>query len=767
MALIVALMSATILNVSTVAARDAEQRATFATPILVANASFLNVRTGPGVQFSVLVTVVGGTELPVLGVANDSVWYQVNTNAGVGWVNVEFTLPRGTFSNVPLADFEAPPAPAPGIVPGAATNPGASVGSARGRVTGIEFIGGDFRAAPSFDALMIKSALAPRPNTIYPLLDATTIDGVTWYLLNLPDVGTGWVSGANLRALECGTDNVFVVPNASTIRFDGIENRLSFTLDAGTEFYLLGEDHDQFVVELTDGTVGLVSQADAVPRSDEVTSVCTDVTPVNSGLLEGQGGGAEPVQAQPTRVTGNRIVVNTGNLNIRRGPGAQYAIAAVASGGTELAVAGVAGDLEWWLVEGSFGRGWVDNDFVLFRGASASVPVIPNAYSQPIASVGAPPPGSGGVTPIEQAPAVTGNRIVVNTGNLNVRLGPGGGFSIVAMVPGGTELAAIGVAPDEEWWLVEGSFGRGWVDNDFVLFRGSFASVPIISDAYSGGGVIAATQGNAGQGGGPLPQPGGGNVVTGRSVTGVSILGADLRAGPSYDSLMIKAALPEDRNTVLPLLNQTTDDTGQKWYLVDVPGIGRGWVGRVELRPLECGTDNVWLVPNASTIRFDGIENRDAFTLNAGTEFYLVGEDHDQFIVELTNGTVGTVAKADAVPRPDEVVSICDNVQSIAPAPAPAALGDTVGQGGAVAPAPVASGNRVVVNTGNLNIRSGPSAGFSVVATVPGGTELATVGRTADGAWYLVEVPGVGRGWLSAEFVVFRGAYASVPIINF
>ena len=87
---------------SSVTARDAEQRVDFERPILVVNTSFLNVRSGPGVEYGVLVTVVGGTELPVLGVAADQVWYQVATDGGPGWVNIEFTLPRGDFSNVPL-----------------------------------------------------------------------------------------------------------------------------------------------------------------------------------------------------------------------------------------------------------------------------------------------------------------------------------------------------------------------------------------------------------------------------------------------------------------------------------------------------------------------------------------------------------------------------------------------------------------------------------------------------------------------------------------
>src|SRR5690606_30625047 len=93
----------------TVSASDAEQ--SFQQPIVVVNTSFLNVRTGPGAEYTVLVTVVGGTELPVLGVFEDGVWYQVNTDAGPGWINIEFTLPRGDFSNLPLLDVGETGAP--------------------------------------------------------------------------------------------------------------------------------------------------------------------------------------------------------------------------------------------------------------------------------------------------------------------------------------------------------------------------------------------------------------------------------------------------------------------------------------------------------------------------------------------------------------------------------------------------------------------------------------------------------------------------------
>src|SRR6185369_12023190 len=88
-----------------VASAAPAQQVQFVAPRLVVNSSFLNVRSGPGIQYPALITVVGGTELPVLARASDNVWFQVSTVIGVGWVNVQYTVPRGSFDNVPVVSM--------------------------------------------------------------------------------------------------------------------------------------------------------------------------------------------------------------------------------------------------------------------------------------------------------------------------------------------------------------------------------------------------------------------------------------------------------------------------------------------------------------------------------------------------------------------------------------------------------------------------------------------------------------------------------------
>lgn len=366
------------------------QQVTFAIPKLIVNTSFLNVRTGPGVQFAVLITVVGGTELPVLGVANDELWYQVNTVAGVGWVNVEFTLARGDFSRVPIV-----PAPALGdpIVTsnvglpadqgqGGGALPPTRVGTAR--FTGVSFEGGDIHVAPSNTSLKIATVVPGQPDVVLPLLGFQIVEGFEWYQMNLEPFGVVWTQRARLRALECGGDTVAVTVEDVLLRFDGFDNRLPITLAEGTEVFLRGvAPNNFFIVEDTNRTLGLIEFEKLRLRPENIISRC-DLLPTSSGTQavpasagQGGGGGSPSVATAPSVApSGNVVIVNTPNLNVRSGPGAIFAPIAVVPGGTRLGVAGRTRDGVWLLVVGDFGRGWVNSEFTIFRGVYSTIPII-------------------------------------------------------------------------------------------------------------------------------------------------------------------------------------------------------------------------------------------------------------------------------------------------------------------------------------------------------------------------------------------------------
>lgn len=190
-------------------------------------------------------------------------------------------------------------------------------------------------------------------------------------------------------------------------------------------------------------------------------------------------------EAQTRQLALPVLIVNTGNLNVRSGPGPQYTVLAVAPGGTRLPVLGTNADNSWYLVATSAGAGWVDVSFTIPRGDFSYVPLI---TIEQIAAAQVLAPLTLELPDIADAPIpvpqLTTGRVIVNTGNLNVRSGPGPQYTVVAVVPGGVTLTPLGITADNRWFLVEGTFGRGWVSSQYTIFRGNFATVPVIENAY-------------------------------------------------------------------------------------------------------------------------------------------------------------------------------------------------------------------------------------------------------------------------------------------
>lgn len=380
-----------LLGSYSVSASEQEQP-TFATPILVVNASFLNIRSGPGVGYTIIATVVGGTELPVLGVARDRVWYQVATDIGPGWVNVEFTLPRGDFRHVPFVD------------PGEAVQQGVDLGSGGGAVPvntqqgqaptgdralrpwGVSVLGGDLRNAPSDFAGVIRAAVGPRLDQVYPLVDQTFAEGRLWFRAVVPGLGAVWNEAHQfvLRPMQCSPNQSVVVVIRSTGLGGGPDGTVApgFGLVAGQEAYVIDVREGLAKLELIDGTVGWVDIEATQGRPDTVLSFCDGVNAGFGNVSSASGSTTSSstitgaTTLPPPAIVGPRVVVNTGNLNIRSGPSAGFSVVATVPGGIELAVIGVAPDGVWFWVEGTFGRGWVNNQFTLFRGDINRVPVI-------------------------------------------------------------------------------------------------------------------------------------------------------------------------------------------------------------------------------------------------------------------------------------------------------------------------------------------------------------------------------------------------------
>jgi uncharacterized protein YgiM (DUF1202 family) len=335
-------------------------------PHLVVNTHRLNVRSGPGAGHGIITTVAGGTVLPVTMVRSDSRWMKVSSPAGSGWVNSYYTVTRGDFSSVPSEQTPA------------------NLGS-----------------------------------------------------------GTAIPAGAPHVVVNTAYLNVRTGP--------GVGNPVLTTVKGGTALRVTAIQYGGvwYQVETSAGS-GWINRTYAVKRGDFTGIPHTG---------ESDDSGPQP----PIPAGAAYLVVNTAYLNVRTGPGVGHAVLTTVPGGTELQVTAIDSGGVWYQVVTSAGHGWVNSTYAVGRGNIASLMRTPSTVRE-----GADLSGS---TP----------RAVVNTAHLNIRTGPGISHGVITNVPGGTTLRILGVAPGRRWYLVEGSFGQGWLNNYYVVFRGDYSQVRVVN----------------------------------------------------------------------------------------------------------------------------------------------------------------------------------------------------------------------------------------------------------------------------------------------
>lgn len=486
---------------TTALAAPTEQQVQFVAPVMVVNTSFLNIRTGPGVQYSILITVVGGTELPVLGRARDNVWFQVSTVVGVGWVNSEFVIPRGDFSNVPIIDFNFPQvvaaAPGPAVVelpdgqgggaPVAAVSaPVAPVASGSPFIAGTTSDGKPivisgpnerFRAVINVEAVNLRTqpseaaasltTLFRNDNFDYPIVGAVRDSkNVDWIAIIVPEFGTGWIEAAKARLRLSGAFRTVLVVVADTVGMGdgpGTGSTRLPVLTAGQEGFFVSASRDgSFVqIELGGGEIGWVP-ANAVQNRTGTPTDGLNLTPqqVAAQVVPAVGAGVPVAGASPARpsLAVPRVIVNTSFLNVRSGPGAQFTPITTLAGGAELAALGRTPDGVWFLVQGPFGQGWVNRDFVIFRGVYDNLAIIP--YTS-----------AGGIV-------ITPTAVI--SGPVVLYVAPGTNFGAVGSISGPAEVPIVARTADNTWIQVNTTLGFGWVLSNQVLLRGDLSIVPIV-----------------------------------------------------------------------------------------------------------------------------------------------------------------------------------------------------------------------------------------------------------------------------------------------
>jgi uncharacterized protein YraI len=100
-------VAASVTNLAGGAAVQSGVPATSTGPRAIVNAGALNVRSGPGFEFTSIGSLKGGAEVPIIGRNEAGDWIQVRTPFGDGWVNIGFVITRDYFGSVPETSGQA------------------------------------------------------------------------------------------------------------------------------------------------------------------------------------------------------------------------------------------------------------------------------------------------------------------------------------------------------------------------------------------------------------------------------------------------------------------------------------------------------------------------------------------------------------------------------------------------------------------------------------------------------------------------------------
>ena len=356
---------------------------------------------------------------------------------------------------------------------------------------------------------------------------AISPDGA-WWLVNGRS-GQGWVVGTALTVTNGSSVGVqdpgaFITVTASLLNVrsgPGPTAAIQGRLSAGQRVYLIGQSTDGTWLNIRwrygNGWVQAryTSAGDAAPTTDASGAPVTE--------LSASG------------------VVNAGTLNVRSGPGVNYEIIGSVVGGELLPILGRSSDGLWYNVQTVFGEGWVSARYLITRNEFGNAPVTEDTVDET---------------------TYVGPVAIVNAGALNIRSGPGAGYTILGRTVGGEQFVILARDAAFLWVQIDTEFGAGWVNRNYVLIRGDVSGLPI------GDSTTAITVRDPATGDTTVSTP----TLIG-PVAFVATGALNIRSGPnsSFDSL---GSVPS--TTRMPIIGQSPD---RRWWKVDSP-YGAGWVNK-------------------------------------------------------------------------------------------------------------------------------------------------------------------------------------------
>ncbi len=233
------------------------------------------------------------------------------------------------------------------------------------------------------------------------------------------------------------------------------------------------------------------------------------------------------------------------------------------------------------------------------------------------------------------------------------------------------------------------------------------------------------------------PQPAGHSELAQVSgaVATVVVARASIWAGPGRGFWWIGFLF---RNATVPLLGVSAD--GQ-WWQVNTPD-GIGWLRGLDVTTntsavpvIDPGPIGIITAGVAVVHAGPGIGAQQVALISHGSQFFIIGRRPDGSWLEIRyRFGRGWVAASVT----DQAGAAQSNVSA------------SVG------------GPRAIVNTGALNVRTGPGFGFASIGVLRGGEVVPIIGRNKAGDWLQVQTP-FGDGWINIVFVITKDYFGSAP----
>ncbi|MBK9749949.1 MAG: SH3 domain-containing protein [Chloroflexi bacterium] len=170
-------------------------------------------------------------------------------------------------------------------------------------------------------------------------------------------------------------------------------------------------------------------------------------------------------------------------VNVRSGPGTQYAIIGRLSGGMEVSVTGRSdAESNWLALEFEGQQGWVAFFTVTLNGDPQQLPIFEPAPTLPVTDES-----------VQGDSEALSNVYVTVFRRVNVRSGPAATTDRLGVLFPGSQADIVGRTADNQWLLISYNAEAGWVAYFVVTVTGDLDSVPIYAEDALSTGTVAAT----------------------------------------------------------------------------------------------------------------------------------------------------------------------------------------------------------------------------------------------------------------------------------